>query len=1658
MKRRGFSRLIGLVSAPAAVTVVLTLTSPPAAQAAPTTQTIAQAAAATASTATASTATIKQAGTTHAATSSQATAKQATTSSQATAKQATATRASVSQAGAAQVGKAQASRKAQAQGAEPMQPSGSDASCPAANPSAASAPTPSAPAEVKAIAGSASATVVWCPPATGAAHVVSYTVTSSSGQHVTAKVPNDWAIIDGLTDGTSYTFTVTATTKTKQLSPPATSNPIKPAPIQPPSGVIRGQPQTVGYNGYAMKINGSPVFITAGEFDPFRTPSPSLWLDDLQKMKSDGYDAVTVYFDWDYQSPSPGVYDFTGVRDMNLFLNMAQQAGLYVIARPGPYINAETDGGGIPAWLLTAPNGFRTDTQPYLNAARQWFSEIDPIIAAHQITKGGDVIAYQIENEYTGSSKGDVQYMADLEDQASQDGIDVPFTFNQCCGALTFTTGKAKVNISGTDNYPLGFDCEDPSNFAQPYSYPQYKGMPIYLPEFQGGSFDGWGGAGYNKCYTRTGPDFENVFYKNNIAQGVTMQSNYMGVGGTNWGWLPDPDVYTSYDYGAAIRETGEIGTPANPNAIAGSKYGENKLINDFETTAAPLTSTTPVAAPPSSNPAVVTMQRANPGDHAQFIYVRQANASSTATVHTHLALNTDETDSYTYDDTSSALTYAGTWTHAGPTSGYTQGDYDQTESWSQQAGASMSLTFTGTAVEWIGPANTNGGIADVYIDGNLAGTVDTYAAAGKTFQQVLFFKRGLPAGQHTLKIVVTGTQNPASSADTVVIDAINIPYGAAQAAYFPQIPQQAGTSITLRGRDSRLLVANYSFAGQHLDYSTSELADLTSAGRSTASGGSGGSSPRAGTGSGDRTVALFYDPAGTDGETEFSYASQPTVKVLAGSVRSTWQPGRHGLRLDYVHKGLAEVSITGGGRPPMLLLLADTNTAEDFWPEQTSAGPALVEGGYLVRTASVDQGGVLALTGDTTTVGGPLTVWAPPGIRAVTWNGRLAAIPRGQDGALRGVIGMPVPVSLPALTNWKFSYETPEAQPGFDDSSWTLADHPVSTQGGRAKGGPVLFASDYGYDHGFVWYRGHFTATGGETGVTLTADGIAPTGAFSVWLNGAFLGSNTAAGPSTATFSFPPGVVKPGADNVIAVLVENTDRPEGPSAEPVGLYTASLQGSSAPVTWRLMGNQGGTTLQDPVRGPLNAAGLYGTNNGWDLPGYPDQDWQNVTLPDSWSARGVPPGVGWYRTSFSLGLPRQSYVPVDVQIGGPGPGAGTANYRAFIFVNGWMIGRYVNNVGPQHQFYVPAGLLNDDGPNTLSIAVWGLDETSGGLPKVSLVAMGDQAGGVPVFPVASPGYNPAVYGPPAAPQPTLAATPSTALAQGSFTVKATLRNPTWQPLSGASATLSVPSGWTVSPAGAQSLGSVALGTVAPGASATAKFRVTPPASGLSPGTAGVTATATFTAGSGGTQSLANAADVTVPAASLAATFDNTGITDDSDTDPTPGFIGFDGEGTSFSAQGLAADGLTPGASVSAGGLSFTWPGVASAEPDNTMAQGQAIAISGSGSSLGFLVAANNSAESGTGTVYYTDGTHQTFTLAAGNFWDPAGQDGNPDNVQVAGVNYANYPTGSSGHEVYVFEQSVPIDASKTVAAVVLPSLGSVAGYNAALHVFALSIG
>lgn len=122
--------------------------------------------------------------------------------------------------------------------------------------------------------------------------------------------------------------------------------PTGPAPGPPSADRIK---HTVGFDRYSMLIDGKRLVLWSGEVHPFRLPSPSLWRDVLQKLRAHGYNAISIYVSWNYHSPAPGKYDFTGVRDLDLFLRTAAETGLYVILRTGPYINAEVDAGGFPA-------------------------------------------------------------------------------------------------------------------------------------------------------------------------------------------------------------------------------------------------------------------------------------------------------------------------------------------------------------------------------------------------------------------------------------------------------------------------------------------------------------------------------------------------------------------------------------------------------------------------------------------------------------------------------------------------------------------------------------------------------------------------------------------------------------------------------------------------------------------------------------------------------------------------------------------------------------------------------------------------------------------------------------------------------------------------------------------------------------------------------------------------------------------------------------------------------------------------------------------------------------------------------------------------------------------------------------------------------------
>ncbi|MEU8031493.1 beta-galactosidase [Streptomyces sp. NPDC049099] len=1163
---------------------------------------------------------------------------------------------------------------------------------------------------------------------------------------------------------------------------------------QAPAAVSAASPgaHTVSFDGYSFLVDGRRTYLWSGEFHYFRLPSPDLWRDIFQKMKAAGFNATSLYFDWGYHSPKPGVYDFSGVRDVDRLLDMTQEAGLYVIARPAPYINAEVDSGGLPGWSTTKAGHNRSDDPQFLKYADEWLTRIDQVIARHQLTNGtGSVIAYQVENEYYNGSAAGRSYMKHLEDKARADGITVPLTGNN---NGTFNSGTGALDIDGPDSYPQGFNCSNPSkwNGVPDIGYDHPDGRPLYTPEFQGGAFDPWGGPGYDKCAQLINDRFADVFYKQNIAVGATAQSFYMTYGGTNWGWLGMPENYTSYDYGAAIRENRQL----DP------KYYEDKLIGYFTQSVAPLTKTEAIRATPPDDSAVVDTARMNPDTKTQFHVLRHGNSTSTAVDRTHISLDFNAQPSadttYTWDDPDSALQYAGSWSHVADQS-YTSGDYKHTESFSNKAGDSVTVPFDGTAIRWIGSKTDNHGYADVYLDGTKVATVDD---SGGENQAVIFQKTGLTAGAHTLKIVAAGKHSSGSSDNYVSVDAIDVPTAATATPTYPVVPQQPGTAITLDGRDSHVIVANYRLGDAQLQYSTSEImthADI-----------------------GNRDVAVLYGDPGSDGETVLRYASEPTVTTSGGPATTTWDAATGDLRLNYTHKGLIRIDISGGGKRPLQLLVGDRATAGTFWRQDTATGPVLVRGTHLLRTATSSDGGhTVALTGDNAD---DKNIEVFTSADHVTWNGRALDTRTADAGSLTGTIPVAAPVHLPTLTDWKHAEESPEAAPGFDDSSWQVADRTSTNSISGVDSLPVLYADDYGFHTGTTWYRGRFRATGKETGIHLVSDSGGNAQAFSAWLGGTFLGSSTT---GSADFTFPAGSVKAKGDNVVSVLTVNMGHEEDYNSTngnktARGLTSASLVGAPlTAVTWRLQGVRGGEDLQDPVRGPLSTGGLYGERAGWSLPGYPDGGWSRVSLPTT----DTRPGVSWYRTDVNLDLPHGQ----DTSLGLTFTDDPSRKYRATIFVNGWQVGNYVNYLGPQHTFPVPDGILNPNGHNSIAIAVWNLDGSTGGLGKVALTDYGSYASSLRVAQNDSPRYDHRKYAMPKRPGTDVTLdVPDTAQSAQAFTAEATVRVPKDQPsASRLTASLSAPEGWNVTATSPTS-----VKRLQPGASATFTWKVQPPAGKL----------------------------------------------------------------------------------------------------------------------------------------------------------------------------------------------------------------------------------
>jgi beta-glucosidase len=287
-----------------------------------------------------------------------------------------------------------------------------------------------------------------------------------------------------------------------------------------------------------------------------------------------------------------------------------------------------------------------------------------------------------------------------------------------------------------------------------------------------------------------------------------------------------------------------------------------------------------------------------------------------------------------------------------------------------------------------------------------------------------------------------------------------------------------------------------------------------------------------------------------------------------------------------------------------------------------------------------------------------------------------------------------------------------------------------------------------------------------------------------------------------------------------------------------------------------------------------------------------------------------------------------------------------------------------------------------------------------------------------------------------------------------FTATTTLPNPAGaRPLRDVSLTLTVPSGWT-----SEATSPSTFTTVAAGQTVSTTWRVSVPAS-AQPGKFALSAQATFTSVNGRGRSVDAITTLLPhpPYASLPAAYNNVAISDDAN----PGAGNLDGGGASFSAQALAnaTPSLTPGATFTHDGLTFTWPDAQPGTPDNVVAGGvaggQTIAISGSGHTLGLIGTGDYGNTSGTATVTYTDGTTESHTVSFADWWANAATGGDI----VTTVPYINTSSGRQDQRVSLYYAAIPLQTGKTVKYLTLPDIsdGAVAG-TAAMHIFTVAIG
>lgn len=300
-----------------------------------------------------------------------------------------------------------------------------------------------------------------------------------------------------------------------------------------------------------LYMDGEEFHIYSGAMHYFRIPE-EYWHDRLLKLKAAGLNTVETYVPWNYHEPKKGHFNFAGMLDIEKFIKAAQKIGLYVIVRPGPYICAEWDFGGLPAWLLKDKNiKLRCSDKVYMKAVEDYFTVLLPKLVPYLETNGGNIIAMQVENEY-GSFGMDKKYLYWLRNLIRESGVNIQLFTSDGETKYFFSGGGLRdewmvANFGGYNEHRF-----DDLKILQP-------DKPLMCGEHWCGWFDRWGAKHHNDDPEQTLGKSLDGFFKEDASFNL-----YMFHGGTNFGFSAGANFYerycpttTSYDYGAPLNEYG---------------------------------------------------------------------------------------------------------------------------------------------------------------------------------------------------------------------------------------------------------------------------------------------------------------------------------------------------------------------------------------------------------------------------------------------------------------------------------------------------------------------------------------------------------------------------------------------------------------------------------------------------------------------------------------------------------------------------------------------------------------------------------------------------------------------------------------------------------------------------------------------------------------------------------------------------------------------------------------------------------------------------------------------------------------------------------------------------------------------------------------------